>query len=154
MAEYAHPEVLVVESPFALTAAMHCNPDRTLCLQLPDAHEINYERDRLVGLFSQIVVHLDRSRIAYETGIYPGPEYSHGEIARVEEFYGAQLPAPLRRLVGYGMPLPPRYQWCPCGAPLRFAKCHRAELIEARRRYRAAVPYSKPQGLRRRGWRS
>lgn len=133
----AHPIVRILHGPMTLGVEAHVGGSDALCVQMPPAHEIDYERDGLVGFFQQVLIHLRRSVIYALTGDYPGPAYAHGEAGEKEfrEELVASFPIGLQRFVQPGLGMPPDNQWCPCGAPRRFKECHKPLLKKARAAY-------------------
>jgi hypothetical protein len=140
----AHPDVWLLESPFAFTDDAHVDSTGNVCLEMREAHELNYERIGLVGILDQVVFHIDRLRIHALTGRYPGPEYGHGDDG-VRQFlkekhaeFTSKLPPGVAHATLPGVPLPPDRQRCPCGSGLRFAKCHKETVRRIRREMRLA----------------
>jgi hypothetical protein len=131
----ADPEVVILNSPMPLAEDAHVGTN--VCVQMPPAHEIEYERVGLVGFFQQVLIHLRRSIIQALTGDYPGPAYAHGETGKEEfrEELVASFPLGLQRFVQPGLGMPPDNQWCPCNGKRRFRDCHKAELKAARAAY-------------------
>ncbi|GAO01234.1 hypothetical protein [Anaeromyxobacter sp. PSR-1] len=131
----ADPEVVILKSPMPLAEDAHVGAN--VCVQMPPAHEIDYERVGLVGFLQQVLIHLRRSTIQALTGEYPGPAYAHGEAGKKEfrEELVASFPVGLQRFVQPGLGMPPDNQWCPCGAERRFRDCHKPELKAARAAY-------------------
>jgi hypothetical protein len=133
----ADPVVVILKSPMKLGMDAHVGDSGALCVQMPPAHEIDYEREGLVGFFTQALIHLRRSMIYALVGEYPGPAYAHKEAGKKEfrDELVARFPLGLQRFVQPGLGMPPDNQWCPCGERRRFRDCHKAELKEARAAY-------------------
>jgi hypothetical protein len=143
----AHPDVWVLESPFPFTDDAHIDDYGNVCLELPQAHDLDYERIGLVGVLDHVIFHVDRLRIHALTGRYPGPEYHHGEDG-VRQFLKEKhaqltrhLPPALAHAVLPGVPMPPDRQRCPCGSGMRFGKCHKEAVRTARRELSACGPF-------------
>ena len=99
----ADPEVVILNGPMPLAEDAHVGANA--CVQMPPAHEIDYERVGLVGFFQQVVIQLRRSIIQALTGDYPGPTYAHGEAGKKEfrEELVASFPVGLQRFVQPGL---------------------------------------------------
>jgi hypothetical protein len=140
----AWPDVWVLESPFPFDDDAHVDETGNVCLELPQARELDYERIGLVGVLDQVILHLDRLRIHALTRRYPGPEYGHGDdgIRRFLKERHVQLtghlPLALARAVWPGIPMLPDRQWCPCESGRRFGGCHKDAVRHARRELAAA----------------
>ena len=104
---------------------------------MPSAHELDYEREGLVGFFQQALIHLRRAVIYALVGEYPGPAYAHAEAGQKEfrDELVARFPPGLQRFVQPGLGMPPDNQWCPCGESRRFRECHKHDLKAARADY-------------------
>ena len=142
-AQGADPVVAILNKPAALVTLnkdAHVNAGGTLCVQMPPAREIDYERDGLTGFFQQVLIHLRRIVIYALTGDYPGPAYAHGDAGKQQfrDELVAKFPVELRRFVQPGLGLPTDNQWCPCGERRRFRDCHKAALKTARAAYVAS----------------
>ncbi|GAO01512.1 hypothetical protein PSR1_00367 [Anaeromyxobacter sp. PSR-1] len=133
----ADPVVVILKSPMKLGMNAHVGGSGALCVQMPPAHEIDYEREGLVGFFQQVLIHLRRAVIYALVGKYPGPAYAHAEAGQKEfrDELVAKFPLGLQRFVQPGLGMPPDNQWCPCGSKRRLHDCHKAELKAARAAY-------------------
>jgi hypothetical protein len=140
----AHPTVRILKHNLGIPLGRdaHIYEDGTLCVQMPERHEINYREVGLVGFLQQVLLHLDRARIWAFTGQYPGEEYAHGEdgkreyeqeYAKGQEAIATRLPVTLRHLVNLRVPLLENRAWCPCGSGKRFSACHKPDVTAARR---------------------
>lgn len=145
-AREAFPDVWVLESPFPFNDEAHIDEYGNMCLELPGARQLDYERIGLVGVLDQVILHLDRLRIHALTGQYPGPAYKHGDLG-IWQFLKERhaevtrhLPSAVARAVLPGVPMPPDRQWCPCGSVRRFVDCHKEEVRNARKALSAAGP--------------
>lgn len=154
----AHPRVEILKHDLGVRLGRdaHVNGDQSLCVQMPERHEIPYETARLVGFLDQVIIHLDRARIQAFTSRFPGDEYGHGhdgvreyERERIPlraafnqkvEALCSELPERLRRLgdsrVGMLAPRSP----CPCGSGERLKECHWDAVVYVRRQTQALGP--------------
>lgn len=165
----AHPTARVLKHDLgvSLGADAHMALDGTLCVQMPERHQINYREVGLSGFLDQVTLHLDRARIYTFTGRYPGEAYDHDDKGRrqyqqelpqlLSEYIQrrdallAHLPTPLHRYADPHVPLLENRAWCPCGSDTRFGDCHRGELAQLRLRVAALGEPPRPplpNGLR------
>ncbi|HYO59719.1 hypothetical protein [Archangium sp.] len=148
----AHPTARVMKHNLGgnLGADAHMGLDGTLCVQMPERHQVNYREVGLSGFLDQVTLHLDRARLYAFTGRYPGEAYDHNDKGRrqyqqelpqlLAEYVHrrdaliAHLPMSLRRYADPRVPLLENRAWCPCGSDTRFGDCHRRGLTQVRMR--------------------
>lgn len=148
------PDVWVLESPFPFNDDAHVDEFGNMCLELRQAHELDYQRIGLVGVLDHVVFHLDRLRIHALTGKFPGPQYAHGDEG-IRQFLREKhaditkdLPAALKAAVLPGVRIPPNRQHCPCGSGLRFGACHKEAVRVARRTLATYGPFPRRELVR------